>query len=196
MERVPDVPTMEAPLLTVAVVETDDETELVLRAQRHDERAFELLYRRHVGRIHGLCLRLTANVRRAEDLTQAAFVQAWQRLASFRGGSAFGSWLHRLAVNVVLTDLRATRRREARVIGIADPAGCEAAAGAQRPSRGLRLDLERAIANLPAQARTVFVLRAIEGYTHDEIAALMGVSIGTSKAQYHRARQLLQEDLK
>jgi RNA polymerase sigma-70 factor (ECF subfamily) len=175
-------------------VATDDEADLVRRAQQRDVRAFEQLYRLHVPRVYALCLRLTANVRRAEELTQTAFVHVWQKLTLFRGESAFGSWLHRLAVNIVLTDIRSTQRREARVVGTADPAIWESAGNA--PTPGLRLDLERAVAALPAQARAVFVLHAIEGYSHDDIAGLLGVAVGTSKAQLHRARQLLQEALR
>lgn len=178
----------------VPVVTDPDESELVRGAQGRDARAFEALYRRHVPRIHAVCLRLTANPRRAEDLMQTAFIQAWQKLPLFRGESSFASWLHRLAVNVVLMDLRATRRREARVIGTDDPITLEAPFSP--PAPGTRVDLEAAIAALPAQARTIFVLHDVEGYTHEEIAALMGLQPGTTKAQLHRARHLLQETLR
>jgi RNA polymerase sigma-70 factor (ECF subfamily) len=176
------------------VVTPADETDLIRRAQDRDVHAFEELYRRHVPRIHAVCLRLTACALRAEELTQAAFVQAWQKLPRFRGESAFGSWLHRLAVNGVLMDYRTTRRRETRVIGTADPAALERPS--QPPPAGIRLDLEQAIAALPPQARAVFVLHDVEGYTHEEIAGFMELQIGTTKAQLHRARQLLQEALR
>ncbi len=156
-------------------------------------RAFEELYHRHVARIHAVCLRLTANARGAEEFTQSAFVQAWQKLPQFRGECAFGSWLHRLAVNGPLMEFRTTRRREARVFGTDDPAALEVP---PRPSpAGVRLDLEQAITALPPQARMVFVLHDIEGYTHAEIASLMEIQPGTAKAQLHRARQLLKETL-
>jgi RNA polymerase sigma-70 factor (ECF subfamily) len=171
-----------------------DEVELVQRARARDPQAFAQLYRRHVPRIHAVCLRLTADPRRAEDLTQTAFIQAWQKLPLFRGESSFLSWLHRLAVNIVLMDFRSTRRREARVVGTEDPAALETP---PRPlPAGVRLDLEAAIAALPPQARTVFVLHDVEGYTHEEIAGLMELQTGTTKAQLHRARQLLQEALR
>lgn len=178
----------------VPVVTEADEVELVRRARARDVRAFEQLYRRHVPRIHAVCRRLAADPRRAEDLTQTAFIQAWQKLPLFRGESSFLSWLHRLAVNTALMDFRSTRRREARVVGTEDPAALEAAPGS--PPVGVRLDLEAAIAALPPQARTVFVLHDVEGYTHEEIAGLMELQTGTTKAQLHRARQLLQEALR
>lgn len=179
--------------LHTAVTE-DEEIDLVRRARDRDARAFEQLYRRQVPRIHAVCLRLTADPRRAEESTQTAFIQAWQKLSSFRGESSFGSWLHRLAVTTVLMDFRSARRREARVLPVDDPTALETAPPA-RPA-GLRLDLEQAIAALPTQARTVFVLHDIEGYTHEEIAQLMELQTGTTKAQLHRARQLLQEALR
>ncbi|HEX4628705.1 MAG TPA: RNA polymerase sigma factor, partial [Gemmatimonadales bacterium] len=153
-------------------------------------------YREHVGRVYALCLRLTADAGRAEELTQDAFVRAWQRLASFRGESAFGTWLYRLTVNVVFLSRRAERRRVQRVFTSDDPAALEQrgdrAAGLDR---GLTLDLEQAIAALPAGAREVFVLHDVEGYRHAEIAELTGIAVGTSKAQLFRARRLLREAL-
>jgi RNA polymerase sigma-70 factor (ECF subfamily) len=175
------------------VVTGTDEVDLVERARARDPQAFEQLYRRYVPRIHAVCLRLAADSRRAEDLTQTAFIQAWQKLPLFRGESSFLSWLHRLAVNVALMDFRSTRRREARVVGTDDPAAWETPL---RPTpSGVRLDLEAAIAALPPQARAIFVLHDVEGYTHEEIAGLMELQTGTTKAQLHRARQLLQEAL-
>lgn len=154
---------------------------------------FEHLYRAYVGRIHAICLRLTADARRAEDLTQTAFVQAWQKLPAFRGESGLGSWLHRIAVNVVLMDMRGRKRREAIQESIPDVEALDAAA--PRASPGMRMDLEQAIAGLPTQGRTIFVLHEIEGYTHEEIARLMNLQEGTTKAQLHRARKLLQQTL-
>ena len=176
------------------LVAHDDETELIRRAQQRDVDAFEQLYRRHVSRVYAVCIRLTANARRADELTQTAFIQIWQKLPLFRGESAFSSWLHRLAVNTVLSDFRATHRRETRVINVADLAPVETPASSA--SAGARLDLEQVIATLPQQARTIFVLHDVEGYTHEEIAELMQLQSGTTKAQLHRARQLLQEALR
>jgi RNA polymerase sigma-70 factor (ECF subfamily) len=136
---------------------------------------------------------MSANVTRAEELTQKAFLTAWEKLPLFRRESAFSSWLHRIAVNTVLADIRAEQRRTRRVFATEDPSVFETASTA--PANGLRLDLEQAIAHLPTQARAVFVLHDVEGWQHDEIARELGVATGTSKAQLHRARKLLQEAL-
>ncbi|HEY3280488.1 MAG TPA: sigma-70 family RNA polymerase sigma factor [Gemmatimonadales bacterium] len=171
---------------------TDD---LVRRAQAGDQAAFRELYRQHAGRVYALCLRLTGDRVAAEERTQDAFVRAWHNLKSFRGESAFGSWLYRLAVNVTLMERRSSGRREQRVAVVADPEMLE------RRDRGgeapvvLGIDLERAIAELPEGAREVFVLFDIEGYGHAEIARMTGIAEGTSKAQLFRARRLLREKL-
>lgn len=165
--------------------------DLVARARAGDRAAFEGLYRAHVGRVYALCLRMTADRGHAEELTQDTFVQAWRRLATFRGESAFGTWLHRIAVHAMLGERRTSSRREARVIPLAEPPS-----GRSEAFDGLfEVDLERAIAALPPGARSVFVLHEIEGYAHDEIATMTGVAVGTSKAQLHRARRLLREGL-
>jgi RNA polymerase sigma-70 factor (ECF subfamily) len=169
-------------------------TDVVRRAQQGDQAAFRALYREHVGRVYAVCLRLTADRAQAEELTQDAFVRAWERLASFRGESAFSSWLYRLTVNVVFLSRRAAGRRALRVVTTDDPAALEAP-GREAPA-GLGLDLERAVAGLPPRAREVFVLHDVEGYRHEEIAELTGVAVGTSKAQLFRARRLLREALK
>lgn len=168
-------------------------TDLVRRAQAGDRSAFEGVYREHAPRVYALCLRLTGNVSDAEERTQDVFVQAWRRLTTFRGESAFATWLHRLTVNLVLTERRTARRREARVLPVEDPASFERNLGVA--SGGERLDLERAIAALPAGAREVFVLFDIEGFTHEEIGRHCGIAAGTSKAQLFRARRLLREML-
>ena len=154
--------------------------------------AFRDLYRQHAGRIYALCLRLTGDARDADERTQDVFVRLWDKLRSFRGDSAFSSWLHRLAVNVVLNERRTAGRRELRVMPVDDP---DTVAGAQPAaplpgSAGMSIDLERAIAELPDGAREVFVLFDIEGYGHGEIAELTGIAEGTSKAQLFRARRL------
>jgi len=168
-------------------------TDLVRRARDGDETAFRELYHEHAGRIYALCLRLTGDAGAAEERTQDAFVRAWERLATFRGESAFGTWLHRLTVNVVLMERRGSRRRERRVAPASDDPVFERAPAA--PAGADRLDLERAIALLPAGAREVFVLFDVEGYSHEEIAGMCGIAIGTSKAQLFRARRLLREML-
>lgn len=167
---------------------------LVARARTGDRAAFELLYREHVGRVHALCLRMSGDRVRAEELTQDAFVTAWRKLGSFRGDSAFSSWLHRVTVNTVLQSRRSEKRRRARheAIGVDRSAFGGAADGG---AAGLRLDLERAIAGLPAGARQVFVLHEVEGLKYSEIAERSGQAVGTLKAQMHRARKLLREAL-
>ncbi len=179
-----------------------DPIDLIHRAQQGDQAAFEALYRAHVGRVYALCLRLTADAAQAEELTQDAFVRVWERLASFRGESAFSSWLFRLTVNVVFLRGRAARRRALRVFTTGDPAALEqprsdssglGAGGAGEV--GGAIDLERAVATLPPGAREVFVLHDVEGYRHQEIAQLAGIAVGTSKAQLFRARRLLREAL-
>lgn len=167
--------------------------DLVARAQAGDQKAFRDLYRQHAGRVYALCLRLTGDASDADERTQDVFVRLWDKLRSFRGQSAFSSWLHRLAVNVVLNERRTTGRRERRVMPAEDPAALEKHRG--NPTEGLSIDLERAIAELPDGAREVFVLYDIEGYGHAEIASLVGIAEGTSKAQLFRARHLLQEKL-
>jgi RNA polymerase sigma factor (sigma-70 family) len=177
----------------VEATDTDAESELIRRAQAGDCAAFDGLYALTAGRVFAVLLRLCADREAAERLTQDTFVMAWRRIGTFRGQSRFTSWLHRIAVNFVLQDGRATGRREARVLTVEDGVLHEAA---ERPaSTDLRIDLERAIARLPAGARTALVLHDIEGYTHDEIAAMTGVAQGTVKSQLHRARRLLQERL-
>jgi RNA polymerase sigma-70 factor (ECF subfamily) len=166
--------------------------ETVLRAQQGDQEAFRALYQAHVGRVYALCLRMTANVSEAEDRVQDVFVRVWQQLASFRGDSAFSTWLHRLTVNEVLQARRSTGRRESRVRLAGTDDELEQVAGRhEAPSP----DLTAAIARLPEGARAVFVLHDVEGYQHDEIGDLLGIAEGTSKAQLFRARRLLREAL-
>ncbi|GHE25991.1 RNA polymerase sigma factor [Vulcaniibacterium thermophilum] len=184
---------LDAPAAAFPEAEADDGA-LVRAAARGEVAAFEALYRRHAGRVHGVIARLVGGAgSRAEDLTQEAFVRAWQALPAFRFESAFGTWLHRLAVNTALMELRSRRSRpldedeEALdYVGAADSAG-------QRTA--LRMDLERAVAGLPPRARAVLVLYDVEGWTHEEIAAELGIAVGSSKAQLHRARQLLRARL-
>jgi RNA polymerase sigma-70 factor (ECF subfamily) len=166
----------------------------VRRAQSGDVDAFELLYREHSGRIYALCLRLKAgDSSDATELMQDVFIRAWRRLSTFRGDCAFSSWLHRLAVNTMLENARGDGRRVARVLPMDDTSRL---AGAARSSGvELKMDMENAIASLPKGARLAFVLHDVEGYQHQEIAEQLSVSVGTVKAQLHRARRLLRERL-
>jgi RNA polymerase sigma-70 factor, ECF subfamily len=168
--------------------------ECIRRAQAGDVDAFEQLYREHAGRIYALSLRLSGgDSSDATELMQDVFIRAWRRLSTFRGDCAFASWLHRLAVNTMLENTRSDRRRTARVLPMDDTSRLE---GAARSSGvDLRMDMEDAIASLPNGARLAFVLHDVEGYQHQEIAEQLGVSVGTIKAQLHRARRLLRERL-
>jgi RNA polymerase sigma-70 factor (ECF subfamily) len=169
------------------------EWRLVQDAQAGDLAAFERLYRENERRVFALCMRLSSDPALAEELTQEVFVRAWRKLGSFRGQSAFSSWLYPLTVNVALTERRSRRRRLARIVPRDDLTTLEPESPAPAPEAGF--DLERAMAALPPGARRVFVLHDVEGRTHDEIASLLGLAPGTSKAQLHRARRLLREAL-
>jgi RNA polymerase sigma-70 factor (ECF subfamily) len=177
-----------------AALPVDIDGSLVRAAVAGEVKAFEALYRRHAGRVHGVISRLVGHQgARAEDLTQEAFVRAWQALPGYRFESAFGTWLYRLAANTALMDLRARRSRPQtdgdaglEDVGTPDSAGHATA---------LTLDLERAVASLPPRARAVLVLFDVEGWKHEEIAEALGMAVGSSKAQLHRARGLLRERL-
>ena len=181
----------------IAMREDEDkratELRLVRQAQAGDLVAFERLYRENERKVFGLCFRLSSDPALAEELTQEVFVRAWRKLSSFRGESAFSSWLYPLTVNVALSERRSRRRRDARIIATEDPASLERAPRSPAPEAGF--DLEKAMATLPPGARAVFVLHDVEGRTHEEIAKLLGLAPGTSKAQLHRARRLLREAL-
>ncbi|MCQ4164501.1 RNA polymerase sigma factor [Tahibacter harae] len=167
-----------------------DDGALVQRSIAGDLRAFELLYRKHVGRVHGAILRIVGmNHARAEELTQDAFVRAWQKLGGFRFESAFSTWLYRLGVNVALMDLRGAGNEQT----VEDDV-LEFAAGGDVPfCAGERADLEQAVAKLPPRARAVLVLHDVEGWKHEEIAKELGMAVGSSKAQLHRARGLVRK---
>jgi RNA polymerase sigma-70 factor (ECF subfamily) len=171
-----------------AATAIDPDRALVEAAAGGDVAAFEQLYRRHVGRVHGTLMRLAGQRAQAEDWTQEAFVRAWQKLPGFRHESAFGSWLHRLAVNVALMGLRAAGSR---VQGDGDEELIAALPEMSASSPDLRMDLAHAVACLPPRARAVLVLHDVEGWKHEEIGAELGMAVGTSKAQLHRARQAL-----
>ncbi|MFN2432846.1 MAG: RNA polymerase sigma factor [Gemmatimonadota bacterium] len=170
-----------------AYVETAD----VALAASGDARAFERLYRGHAARVHGLARRMLGPDE-AGEATQDVFVRAWTKLGTFRGEAAFGTWLHRLAVNVLLQRREAAGIHRRRFESTADALE-ELAAPASVP--GQRVDFDSAIDKLPAGARQVFVLHDVEGYKHEEIAQLLGITSGTSKSQLHRARMILRRCL-
>ncbi len=167
------------------------ERDLLARAASGEVKAFELLYRQHVGKVYAVCLRMIADQRKAEELTQEVFVQAWEKLQSFRGDSLFSTWLHRIAINLTLTAIRSDKRYNARVESTDDIEYFDSVD--EQISPEMAIDIEDAIAQLPPGARAIFVLHDIEGYRHEEIAEQLGVVIGTSKAQLHRARTMLRK---
>lgn len=168
----------------------DDDARLARCAAMADVSAFEQLYRRHHRRVHGVIVRLVGQAgARAEDLTQEAFVRAWQALPGFRFESAVSTWLHRLAVNTALMELRSRRSRPWQED---DDEALESVATPDTAGHAvLGRDLERAVASLPPRARAVLVLHDVEGWKHEEIAGELGMAVGSSKAQLHRARGLL-----
>lgn len=180
----------EAVPVTVDIA--DDEHHWVRKAQAQDTAAFEALYRLHVDKVYGLCLRMTGNASEAEDCVQDAFIQAWTKLDKFRGESAFGTWMHRVAVNTVLGRMRKSRREQDRIRAVAEVSSVPDSIG---DNGGLQ-DMELAINELPSGARHVFVLHGVYGYSHGETSGMLGIAEGTSKAQFHRARRLLAQQLK
>jgi RNA polymerase sigma-70 factor (ECF subfamily) len=166
---------------------------LTQRAAGGDLAAFEVLYERHNRRVYSLCLRMTQNVAEAEDLAQEAFIQLFRKIGSFRGESAFTTWLHRLTVNQVLMHFR---KKGVRLEQTTDDGETpvQVVAGTQNPNSMPvvdRIALDRAISQLPPGYRTVFVLHDVEGHEHEEIARMLGCSVGTSKSQLHKARMKL-----
>ncbi len=178
------------PQVTNLASATEPAAELVTRACRGDTGAFEALYREHVGRVYGLCLRMTGQPASAEDLTQDTFVNAWRSLPGYEGRSSFSTWLHRIAVNAVLAKRRGPQGRNE--VSMTDDAG-EQMEFEQKDSfdEATPIDVERAIAALPPGARDIVVLHGIYGYSHEEAAGMLGIAVGTCKAQLHRARHLM-----
>jgi len=173
-------------------IDRQDMDDVVRRAQQGDVDAFEAIYRGNSTAIFALCRRMVGDETQARELLQDVFVRAWERLPTFRGQSAIGTWLHRVGVNVILESLRSTRRDAMRMI-----AGEEESFGSSSPALQVdaRLDIDSALAKLPGGARTVFVLHDIEGYSHDEIAQMTGIAAGTARAQLWRARRALMKAL-
>ncbi len=176
------------------------EAEAIRRAQQGDAEAFERIYRLHSRRVYSLCLRMVSNPAEAEDLTQEAFLQLFRKIATFRGESAFSTWLHRLAVNVVLMKLRRKSLPETSLEEMTEPDEETGTPGREigAPDTLLtgsidRVNLQRCMEQLPPGYKQVFVLHDIQGYEHNEIAEIMECSIGNSKSQLHKARMRLRE---
>ena len=186
--------------MTTPEVEKENSTDyqLAQRAASGDSVAFEELYARHGRRVYSLCLRMTANAAEAEDLSQEVFIQLYRKAGSFRGESQFTTWLHRLTVNQVLMHFR---RRGVKLEQTTDDGETPAqvVAGTENPSQMPvvdRIALDRAVGQLPPGYRAVFVLHDVEGHEHEEVARLLGCSVGTSKSQLHKARMRLRQLLK
>jgi RNA polymerase sigma-70 factor (ECF subfamily) len=179
------------------------EAEAIERAKQGDAEAFQVLYDMHKRRVYSLCLRMTANTAEAEDLAQEAFLQLFRKIATFRGESAFSTWLHRLSVNVVLMHLR---KKGLPVVSLEETTQGGSEEDTPKKDFGAedmalagsidRLQLQKAVENLPPGYRTIFVLHDVEGYEHNEIAGIVGCSIGNSKSQLHKARMKLRDLLK
>jgi RNA polymerase sigma-70 factor (ECF subfamily) len=166
---------------------------LVAAARKGDMKAFERLYRLHSGKVMGLCLRMTRRRDVAEDCVQQTFIRAWRSLAAFEGRSAFGTWLHRIAVNEVLTHQRNHgTRAESDDDAVADAQDTPVESHRDYDA-GEVMDVERALATLPPGSRHVVVLQTVYGYSHEEVADMLGIAVGTCKAQLHRGRRLLRE---
>ena len=176
------------------------EAEAIRQAQQGDAAAFERLYRLHSRRVYALCFRMVGNSAEAEDLAQEAFLQLFRKIGTFRGESAFSTWLHRLTVNVVLMRLR---KKAIAVTSLDEQSEPDEENSGPRRDIGApdlllsgsvdRVHLERAVRQLPPGYRSIFVLHDVEGYEHNEIAAIMKCSIGNSKSQLHKARMRLRE---
>jgi RNA polymerase sigma-70 factor (ECF subfamily) len=177
------------------------DAQLIARAQRGDEEAFAALFEAHKRRVYSLCLRMTGNTAEAEDLTQEAFLQLYRKISTFRGESAFSTWLHRLAVNVVLMHLRKKGLQQISLdeadTSQDEPVKRDYGSDDRRLTGSVdRIGLQKAIADLPPGYRAVFVLHDVEGYEHNEIAEIMKCSVGNSKSQLHKARMKLRERLR
>jgi len=182
-------------ILELVVDNAYNETELVRNAQQGDESGFKQLFDLNVNRIYAFCLRMSASTQLAEEITQDVFVKAWENLHKFRGESKFSTWLHSIAVNEFLTKKRTEKRFIQRFTTTDDFTKFDRHGEKSEIHFNTNIDLENAIASLPAQAKTVLILHDIEGYRHKEIAEMMNIEAGTSKAHLHRARKILREEL-
>ncbi len=172
------------------IVLADSEVTLIAQAKQRNQNAFKRLYEKHLGKVYGLCLRITGNRSMAEEATQEVFIQVWRKIDTFNGDSSFSTWLHSLTTNTTISYLRKPKNWMQRMVGTDDyedlaeqlPAGADADED----------HLQACLARLPERARMVFVLHAIEGYRQEDIATTLGIAVGTVKAQFHRARHLME----
>lgn len=172
------------------VILADSEAVLIAQAKQRNQNAFKRLYEKHLGKVHGLCLRMTGNRQLAEEATQEVFIQVWRKIDTFNGDSSFSTWLHSLTANTTISYMRKQKNWLQRMVH-----SDNYEAMAQQLPAGAATDEEHlyaCLARLPERARMVFVLHAIEGYRQEEIATSLGIAIGTVKAQFHRARELME----
>lgn len=182
-------------ILEFVVDNSYNETELVRNAQQGDGNGFKQLFDLNVNRIYAFCLRMSANPQLAEEITQDVFVKAWENLHKFRGESKFSTWLHSIAINEFLTKKRTEKRFIQRFTTTDDITKYDRRGEKPEIHFNTNIDLENAISSLPAQAKAVLILHDIEGYRHREIAEMINIEVGTSKAHLHRARKILREEL-
>ncbi|MEP0354359.1 MAG: RNA polymerase sigma factor [Paraglaciecola sp.] len=165
------------------------EADLIKAVQNGDKQAYNTLYSQYIGQVYGLCYRLTGEKTLAEDAAQEVFIQLWRKVGNFRGQSKFSTWLHTVTSNVTISYIRRQKGWLQKMFNIEDSAAMNEEAQGSSAS----VDLESYVVRLPERARIVFVLHAIEGYRHEEIAAMTDMAVGSSKSQFHRAKQLLKE---
>jgi RNA polymerase sigma-70 factor, ECF subfamily len=181
-----------APIQTAGevVLLADSEAVLIAQAKQRNQIAFKRLYDKHLGKVYGLCLRMTGNRQLAEEATQEAFIQVWRKIDTFNGDSSFGTWLHSLTANTTISYLRKQKNWLQRMVHSDDYEQM----AQQLPAAAVADEehLQACLARLPERARLVFVLHAIEGYRQEEIATSLGIAVGTVKAQFHRARELME----
>ncbi|WP_133471399.1 RNA polymerase sigma factor [Paraglaciecola marina] len=171
---------------------TKSELDLIKAVQGGDKQAYNTLYHQYIGQVYGLCYRLTGEKALAEDAAQEVFIQLWRKIGNFRGQSKFSTWLHTVTSNVTISYIRKQKGWVQKMFNIEDSAAMNEEADASSSS----VDLESYVVRLPERARIVFVLHAIEGYRHEEIATMTNMAVGSSKSQFHRAKQLLEEWMK
>jgi RNA polymerase sigma-70 factor (ECF subfamily) len=173
---------------------TKSEWDLIKAVQGGDKQAYNRLYQQYIGQVYGLCFRLTGEKMLAEDAAQEVFIQLWRKIGNFKGDSKFSTWLHTVTSNITISYIRKQKGWLQKMFNIEDFVAMNGGAGLpEAEESSSSVDIESYVARLPERARLVFVLHAIEGYRHEEIATMTNMAVGSSKAQFHRAKHLLKE---
>ena len=180
---------MHLQLVSDSQTNSESEMALIVKASAGDKIAFKAIYEAHLPRVYGLCSRLCADKSQAEDATQEVFIQLWRKIQNFQGDSKFSTWLHSVATNITISYIRKQKGWWQKMMNIEDSSYQHQESEASMDS----IDLEALVKRLPERARLVFVLHAIEGYRHEQVAEILDMAVGTSKTQFHRARKLLEE---